>query len=185
MSNQSEEENRRCIYCGNEGKSGDPVNHVGGKFREGSNKLHPVEVLITQALSLNLNQLVSDLRNKKEVGQKVFIHLSCRTVLKNGSRPKRKQQEEKTVTVKRVVRRSEVEEFDFMQQCFLCGNICQTDDKHPGRETQFCTVTSNDSQLYASILDLAKKNDKDAKNIERRLMSVSNLVAVSAKYHKN
>ena len=30
-----------------------------------------------------------------------------------------------------------------------------------------------------------KRDDKDAKNIERRLMSVSNLVAVSAKYHKN
>ena len=74
MSNQSGEENRRCIHCGKEGKSGDPVNHVGGKFREGSNKLHPVEELITQALSLNLNQLMSDLRNKKEVGQQRMCH---------------------------------------------------------------------------------------------------------------
>lgn len=78
-------------------------------------------------------------------------------------------------------RSSEVEKFDFKEQCFYCGKVWIFDRKH--RDTHdFEEVSTIDTKIFIKTLELCKsREDNFAKTIERRLLSVSDLVAAKAK----
>ena len=167
MAEQGESENKKSVKCSKSATPGNPLNHVGARFREGVDKNNPIDVLISQASTLNLESLVTNLESKKSLGLPVYIHLSCRTSLKNASRPKRKTETDGSETVKRTVRRSEVEQFDFLIHCFYCGLECVKDERHPKRSQEFCVATFKDCNMLSSTLGLCSgRTDELAKIVE-------------------
>lgn len=58
-----------------------------------------------------------------------FIHISCRTELRNASR----RVKPLTALEKIIPVRSENANFDFKTQCFYCDRLCVYDEKHPDR----------------------------------------------------
>ena len=83
MAEQGESDNNQCVKCSKSATPGNPLNHMGARFREGVDKSNPIDVLISQASTLNLESLVTNLESKKSLGLPVFIHLICWTSLKN------------------------------------------------------------------------------------------------------
>ena len=175
-----------CVNCAEGSRDGDPLNHVGSRFQGGEDKKHPLDTITEHATKLKLDALVTKLNEHKQQQIPTYIHLSCRSFLKNQSRPKRKTAvEEELGSSKRISRRSEVEKFDFKEQCFYCGKICIFDVKHPDRR-DFEEVTTKYTKIYIKTLELCKsREDAYAKTIERRLLSVNDLVAAEARYHKS
>ena len=63
---QLENADQVCIKCQTELIEGDQLNHVGSKFRDNQNKLHPIDTLISYAEKLKIEALVSILKYNKE-----------------------------------------------------------------------------------------------------------------------
>ena len=74
--------------------------------------------------------------------------------------------------------------FDFKGQCFYCEKPCIEDKKHADRKI-FEIISTTNTKIYTSTLEICRRRDKNyyAKNIERRLLGISDFVAAKAKYH--
>ena len=186
LQDQGQEVDKVCIYCNKGLKEGDALNHIGHYFKPGEEKKkkHPLDTIIEHASKLGLSELLAKLETKKLDDSPTYIHFSCRNFLKNNSCSKRKGTDVDSGPSKRVSTRSEVVPFDFKKQCFYCGSFVIDDDKHSDR-SEIHKVETLETKIHAHTLDICKgRNDLDAKNIERRLLNVSDLVAAEARYHK-
>ena len=73
--------------------------------------------------------------------------------------------------------------FDFKSQCFYCEKPCIEDKKHADRKN-FEIVSTINTKIYTSTLEICRgREDNYAKNIERRLLGISDFVAAEARYH--
>ena len=79
-----------CVKCDKHSEKGDALNLVGSVKgnREGDFK-HPLDKLLEQSRTLNLETLFRKLENNKVTNVPTYIHPSCRTLLKNKSDRKR------------------------------------------------------------------------------------------------
>ena len=179
-----EAENKVCVKCNTGSIDADKLNQVGSKYRQGRDEKHPIDTIIEHAEKLQLTDLAEKLKENKLNDTPTYIHLSCRTSLKNSSR-KRSSTDTDDNLSKRPARRSYVQGFDFLEQCFYCEKPCVVDKKHPSR-TVFKKVGTKDTKIYSNTLEICKKRDDlYSKNIERRLLNVSDLFAVEARYHSS
>ena len=143
---------KQCVKCGEGHKTGDSLNHVGSKYREGNDKMHPLDTIINHAVKLKLDDLEARLRENKTNQIPTFIHLSCRNFLKNQSRPKWTSTSQDEIGSAKRISRSEIERFNFKEQCFYCGQLCFFDTKHPDRN-EFQQVSTKDTKIqYSSIM---------------------------------
>ena len=117
----SNEEKSLCVKCGEGVRTGDPLNWVGSKYTDDSNKKHPLTSIIEYAVKLNLDTLVDKLKLNKRTKAKTYIHLSCRNFLKNRSR---KRSTTTNTNDTEQPTRAKLEHFDFKTQCFYCGGNC-------------------------------------------------------------
>ena len=82
--------------------------------------------------------------------------------------------------VKCAARRSDPMMFDFKSQCFYCEKPCIEDKKHADRKN-FEIVSTINTKIYTSTLEICRgREDNYFKNIERRLLGISDFVAHSA-----
>ena len=178
-----------CIRCNETSKEDeDRLNHVGSKFIEGKNRKHPIGTLVEQASNVGLSELVECLADYKHQKKAVYIHLSCRTALKNNARKKKNETSEEQTTeieAKRSRRSDTSETFDFKKNCFYCENLCEYDKEHPDRDN-FSLVSTKDTKIHQQTLTICRsREDTYSKSLERRLMSVIDLVSAEARYHRN
>ncbi|XP_065674292.1 uncharacterized protein LOC136091193 [Hydra vulgaris] len=173
-----------CALCGKMKLEGDSLSQVGARFGRNVDNQGALGKLIECALKLDLNVLVNELNKKQETGEKVFIHSSCRTKLRNQSKSiKRSQASMETPIERKRSTRSEQILFNFKEQCFYCGNMCTLDSRHPERNN-FIEVRTKSSKIYHATLELCnERNDFLSKTVEARLLNINDLVAVEARYH--
>ena len=153
----------------------------------------PLDKLLEQSRTLNLETLFRKLENNKVTNAPTYIHPSCRTLLKKKSQPKRTLElQDEPICPKRAVpqnvssstRSTAKSSFDFKHNCFYCTKDCVYDEKHPDRN-MFENVRTTNSAIFNLTREICKqRNDKFSKTIEMRLLNVSDLVAPEAKYHK-
>ena len=158
--------------------------YAGGQYRDNQNEKHPLQTILEQAQALKLDNLASSIEENLQNKTPTFIHLSCRDYLRNNSRPrKRSMGDAQQSIVKRVARRSDPVMFDFKSQCFYCEKPCIEDKKHADRKN-FEIVSTINTKIYTSTLEICRgREDNYAKNIERRLLGISDFVAAEARYH--
>ena len=177
-----------CIKCNEESKDGDPLNNVGVRFKDGDGKKHPVHTLLDQAVLSSMDDLAEKLRSSLTSKTAVFIHLSCRKLLYNTSRPKKKKLQSSdapSTSSNQLLTRTEVKKFNFRSDCFYCGSKCEFDCKNPDRNP-FQRVTTMGTKIHSKTIQLCKSRDDTlASVIMGRLLSVNDLVAVEARYHKS
>ena len=66
---------------------------------------------------------------------------------------------------------------------FFCEKKCASDFRHPDR-MKFEVASTKDTKVYSGTLKICStEEDTYAKNIERRLLSVCELVAAETAYH--
>ena len=173
-----------CALCGKMKLEGDSLSQVGARFGRNVDNQGALGKLIECALKLDLNVLVNELNKKQETGEKVFIHSSCRTKLRNQSKLiKRSQASMETPIERKRSTRSEQIFFNFKEQCFYCGNMCTLDSRHPERNN-FIEVRTKSSKIYHATLELCnERNDFLSKTVKARLLNINDLVAVEARYH--
>ncbi len=174
-----------CVKCGDGAKDGDPLNHVGARYREGQSSVHPIDTIIDHAIKLHLEELASTLRHQKQNQINTYIHLKCRNDLKNKARPtKRRASSSEDSTPAKRMKRSDDKQFNFKENCFYCEKLCSFDSKHPDRDP-FIKVTTKDTAIHHYTMNICKsRQDSLSKSIEMRLLNVSDLVAAEARYHK-
>ena len=159
-----------CVYCKQGKRDGDSLNHVGAR----NNK--PIATLLKQVSKLGLTDLAEKIKTEKEQKKAIYIHLSCRTEIKNRSRSAQNVAPARTT-------RSSCIDFSFEEQCFYCGEKCIEDSKNPNRK-KYHEVLSVNSGIHHSTLEICKNRmDDHAKTVEMRLLNVVNLVACKARYH--
>ena len=142
-----------------------------------------MKTILEHAIKLNLTDLAAVLENNLQNNIPTFIHLTCRDKLRNQSRPRSRLDINEPDLSKRPARRSDVGDFDFKAQCFYCEKTCTPDFRHPYRNI-FEVVSTKDTKIYSGSLKIcSKREDTYAKNIERRLLSVCDLVVAEANYH--
>ena len=116
------------------------------------------------------------------------IHRSCFKKASNEVRKKQKVDNANNLTAAKkakVETRSSSSAFDWKIDCLFCGGPCTDssyDPKHPDRnDFHRC----EDKLFRDSILKKCKSLDDDdqARDIERRLLSCSDLIAVKGRYH--
>ena len=77
------------------------------------------------------------------------------------------------------------ENFDFKKQCLYCTKACEYDHKRPDRN-EFEYVQTIDSGILKTTLKICQqRNDKNSKVTEMGPLSVSDLAAAEAEYHKS
>ncbi|XP_047133401.1 uncharacterized protein LOC124811573 [Hydra vulgaris] len=166
-----------CVKCGEDVRMHDPLNHVGSKYSDSSKKKHPLTAIIEHAMKLNLDTFVDKLKLNKRTKANTYIHLSCRSFLKNRSRKRSMKFETERIA------RAKMELFDFKTQCFYCGGDCVYDRKNPNRN-KFEEVRTKKAAIYSSTIEICRnREDQLAKTIEARLISVNDLVAAEGRYH--
>ena len=85
--------------------------------------------------------------------------------------------------VKRVARRSDTMMSYFKSPCFYCEKPCIEDKKHTERKN-FEIVSTINTKMYTSTLEICRgREDNYAKNIERRLLGITDFVAAKARCH--
>ena len=163
-----------CLHCNKGVTSNDAINHVG--LRSDA----PVLTLIEHASTLGMVGLVEKIKEKHKSKIPIYIHVSCRTMLKNNIRAMRSE-EPNTCSEMTL---SMCTPFDFKSQCFFCEKTSKVDNKNPTRK-DYHLVTSLDS-IQSKILSIcASRDDEFSKSVECRLTSVSDLVAAEARYHQS
>ena len=170
-----------CVICGEEGEAQD-LNQVGRFWNPQKETEHPLEALITLAENCCLENLSSKLKENKEKNIKTYTHKNCRTKLRNQTRSTKRRSSDDSKP--KLSKRLREEVFDFKKSCFYCENPCEFDPKHPDRFKKFCEVRTLETDIHKKTLELCKlRNDEYALNIQRRLLSVKDLVAPDARYH--
>ena len=131
-----------CVKCGGLSTREQPLSLVGstkGK-REGHQEgEHPLDKLLQQSRTLQLETLTKTLENNARENAPTYIHSYCRTFLNNKCRPKRASKtQEEAISAKRVVpqnvsstTRSTAVGFNFKSQGFYCTDECVYDKKTP------------------------------------------------------
>ena len=76
------------MKCSEGNKDNDKLNQVVSKYRPDRDEKHPIDTIIAHAEKLQLTDLAEKLKENKLNEIPTYIHLSCRTNLKN-SFPKR------------------------------------------------------------------------------------------------
>lgn len=186
-------EKKICMKC-NERTSNErnQICLVGAPKGRRNTNANPIDKLIEQCEQLKLDELKTRLLEKKRNAEPIYMHTLCRIYLNNKIRAKRRAEAQCELDSKRVMTenvssltRSNEEKFDFKKQCFYCANTCQPDHKHPERKN-FEYVRTKDCGIFKTTLQIcAHRNDKFSKSIETRLLSVNDLVAAEARYHKS
>ena len=156
---------------------------VGKQWREYCKKQHPLKTLIEYAEKLSLNSLVATLQTNNN-NKATFIHNSCRTELRNASKRKRNSSSPNdSSSNKRLFLTSEHDSFDFKTQCFYCSGSCIFDLRHPDRN-KFEKCRIEKTKIQKSTLEICnQRDDKLAKEIKKRLLSINDLVAADGRYH--
>jgi hypothetical protein len=164
-----------CIFCGEQLETDTVVVEKG------------LKTIIETSLRLN-----DGLSEKLKDQQKITVHKKCRL---NYIRP---------TTVLATIRKSEIpsinlpstsslppvalrsteEPFDFKSDCFLCGKNAKIDTKSPSdRRKPIHLVTT--IEIRENILKRCdEREDEWGERVKTRLLSVSDLVAPEARYHK-
>jgi hypothetical protein len=184
MELNAKEEFRVCVKCGKHNLEGDSLSQVGARFGRSTVNQEALQRLIECASKLNSNVLLSELCKKREAGEKVYIHSSCRTEVRNQSKSnKRSQPSVEAPSARKRLTRSEQVNFNFKEQCFYCGNKCINDIRHPERNT-FIEVRTKSTKIHHATLNLCKeRKDFLSKTIEARILNINDLVAAEARYH--
>lgn len=176
------ETNIFCIICDQGENDGNILNQIGKYWNPEKGTEHPFNTLIAQATKCGLNDLSLKLSSNKESKTITYIHHSCRTKLRNQIRASNKREltaSDEPSSSKRICGAT----FDFKTRCFYCGNFCKLDKKHPDRN-KFVEVRTISTNIHKQTLDISRtRKDKTAKDVETRLITVSDLVAAEARYH--
>ena len=118
------------------------------------------------------------------------IHRSCQKNATNDlSRKKKADDAQNAIAAKKakVETRSSVSAFDWKVNCLYCGSPCikvSHDPKHPDR----ADCHRGEYKVFRDVLLKKCKsldNDDQAREIERRLLSCSDLIAAEGRYHEN
>ena len=140
-----------------------------------------MKAILEHAVKLNLTYLAAVLENNFQNNIPTFIHLSCQDKLRNQSRPKRRLKATDPALSKCPARRSDVGDFDFKAQCFYC-------EKHVRQI--FITLIERRLKLfprqtktYSGTLKICSSREDTHAKIERRMLSVCDLVVAEAHYH--
>lgn len=160
MDNQNGQGEVICVKCGEGTRDGDPLNQIGRFWSEEKGPANPLNTLIDYAFKSNLTSLESKLKSNKEKKIPTYIHLSCRTRLKNQSRSKRAA----STGAEHSSKRKNSECFDFKTCCFYCGIECIFDKKHPERN-QFIEVRTISSNIHKQTLTICKVRDDQMESL--------------------
>ena len=175
------EKDMLCVIC-NQGENDENIlNQIGKYWNPEKGTENPFNTLIAQATKCGLDNLSLKLSSNKDNKTTTYIHHSCRTKLRNQTRSNKREltTSEQSSSSKRICGVT----FDFKAQCFYCGDSCKLDKKHPGRN-KFVEVRTISTNIHKQTLEICKtRNDKTAKDVETRLITVSDLVAAEARYH--
>ena len=187
------DEENKCVKCCT---TGGELNEIGKFWREDNDeeesvpkkkkKIHPLDAIIQHAHQLEMVELVTTLEESKQNETTVYIHYSCRTELKNHSRPRKWGQPSKQLSSSTLRTRSQAQDygFDFKRQCFYCGDICKLDPKNPSRKN-FELVRTKTTKIYNETIRICETRDNIlSKSILGRLLTINDLVAAEGRYHK-
>ena len=164
----------KCVRCG-VGTRDDKLNHVGVKFIPGE-KVHPVRTMIEQANNLEMTKLEEELKKKLASSSHIYIHVSCRTFKKNKCRSNENKKPSSAVK-NTMLKRSDLDKFNFKEECFYCGAKCVIDSKNPSRNP-FHLVSTTDTKIYFKTLEICKiKKDSQTEKVNQRLRSINDFVA--------
>ena len=87
------------------------------------------------------------------------------------------------------LRRSQVQNFDFREQCLFCAEVCKpVDPKHPNRwdkvvQCEVRGVTDASPFKDAVLCNCANRNDEWSNEVAVRISGVHDLAAAEAQYH--
>ena len=114
------------------------------------------------------------------------MHKKCSRNLYNASRKRSSSADDANsrLAKKQCCRtmRSECDPFNFSKQCLYCEKECEKDERHPNRVNY--RIVQKDNDFYEKTMSIcAVREDKFSKNVERRLLNVSDLIAAKARYH--
>ena len=145
------------------------MNQVGCNWSTKKGTANFLNTLIDLAVKSGLTSLESTLRHQKQEKISTFIHLSCRTKLRNQTHPtKRASPSTVGSTSKRYI---------------YCGTECIFDKKHPDRN-QFIEVRTISTTIHKQTLAICEACDNvTSKTVETWLLSVNYLAAAEAQYH--
>ena len=170
----------KCVICCDIRKNAS-LNHVGDEA---------TKTMENYAKQLGDGKLLDRIKQEK-IKKYIYVHLSCRLKLKNSCLKRSlsaddADKERKSKVTCRLTRSDFVENFNFKDQCFYCGSkFSKSDSKNPAARKTYRIVSSKDSELLKNTLELCRSNpnNKISKLIELRLINVSDLVCVDARYH--
>ena len=163
---------RNCVLCKHDFEESSRTT-VGAKG---------LKTLLELAKERQLEELMRHLESKSAtnfIGD-VFVHHDCRRKFVK----KTKKCEARGEPAKKKLRSSLPNVFDWRRDCFLCGKEAVIDVRHPGRKQKVFQVRT--LPFREKILQLCKeRNDQWSSEVNHRLETCIDLVAVEAVYHES
>lgn len=140
--------------------------------------------LIEFSLKRNEEAIHECLVRSQMEGSQVFVHEDCRKWFNN---KRRLNLEMKKCDGGKKTRRSTAL-FNWKLNCFLCGDECLIDEKHPSRKKWHQASTL---EMRETTLDMSEKrlnsnpNDEWALKVKARINDCIDFVAAETRYHHN
>lgn len=140
-----------------------------------------LDKLIQYSDFLQDDQLKLFLVKRRSTNGVVKIHRACQKAIHNDLKRKGTRPRTKLAKIPKVVTRSNVTDFDWIENCLYCTEKCIDQSKHPDRSKfrKVCTLPFKDSILKVCT----ERDDEWAADVKRRVLDCHDLVAAEARYH--
>ena len=112
-----------CVKCNNPASESESLPEVG----------KGIQTLVNYAIKVNDNVLERHLLEAQTSNSRVKIHHACQKSAYNELKRKSTDQGSSSSKVAKVVTRSAINIFNWKENCFICGQLCFKDNKHPER----------------------------------------------------
>ena len=148
-----------------------------------------LQKLILYSETFDLVELINHLKwikcqreENEEQAFSVHVHQSCQKKVSNVLRD-RQIDGSSSAKLPKLSTRLSVDTFNWRKHCLFCGKLCLFDEKHPDRNKP----TRGEKKPYRdSVLERCReRDDVEAREIERRVLSCSDFIAAEARYHES
>ena len=155
-----------CVKCNNPASESESLQEVG----------KGIQTLVNYAIKVNGNVSERHLLEAQTSNSRVKIHHACQKSAYNElKRGKSTDQGSSSSKVAKVVTRSAINIFNWKENCFICGQLCFKDNKHPERSNVVLVATL---PIREKILNVcSQRNDKWAEEVRLRALDCHDFVA--------
>ena len=130
------------------------------------------------------NESLNDYLSDAATTEPVLVHAKCRKRYTDPRRSSMTSENEDVPCQKRLRSSSEVQgQFDWKENCFLCGTSACCDERHPNRDPVQRAETIPFIDNIVEQCD--KRNDSWASEVRTRIHGCIDFVAAEARYHRN